>query len=106
MPHRKHIPALNPLELEAALARLEKTRLSPDGKRMIRQMLQAASNRDSEAPEVVIRTLAPERRADIEQTQREIGGLMLGVLRRGGAGLNAISDVEWGRLTAEAVNDD
>lgn len=105
MAHRKHIPALNPLELEAALARLAKSKLSPDGKAMIGRMLQAAANPNSEAPEVVIQTLEPERQTNIAQMQREIGGVMLGVLRRGGSGLNAISDAEWARLTAEAAND-
>lgn len=99
---RKHIPALKPLELEAALARLDKTKLSPRGKQLIAQMLAAAANPNSEAPEVVIQTLSPERQANIEQTQREIGGVMLGAVRRGGAELTAISDADWDRLVAEA----
>lgn len=100
---RKHIPALKPLELEAALARLNKTKLSPRGKQLIAQMLTAAANPNSEAPAVVIQTLPPERQANIEQTQVAIGGVMLGTLRRGGAALTAISDTEWDQLVEEAA---
>ena len=95
---RKHIPALNPLELEAALARLEKTNLSPRGKALIRQMLTAASNPNNESPEVVMQTLEPERRREVERVMVEVSGVMRGVMNRGGAGLLAISDEEWERL--------
>lgn len=102
MAQRDHIPALSPLELEAALARLEQTRMSKAGKRMIRQMLEAAANPNAEAPEVVIETLPAERRTDIKQTMTEVGGVLLGVTQRGGAKLLALKDDEWDRLVNDA----
>jgi hypothetical protein len=102
MAKREHIPPLDPLQLEAVLARLAATRISPAGKLQIRRMLEAAANPNAEAPEVVIETLPVERRTDIKQTQRAVGGIMLGLTRRGGQKLMALSDEEWNALVDEA----
>jgi len=100
-----HLPQLNPLELEAALARLQQTNLSPAGKALIASQLRAAANPNAEAPEVVIKSLAKERRADVETTQLNLGGMTARITSRGGAALLALSDAEWDALVNEA-NDD
>lgn len=103
MTPRDHIPALNPLELEAALARLGAAPgISKAGKRLIRQMLTAAANPNAEAPEVVIETLPVERRTDIKQTITEVGAVMRGVSQRGERALLQMSDAEWERLVNDA----
>lgn len=104
MKNREHIPQLDPLQLEAALARLAATSISPEGKRQIRRMLEAAANPNAEAPEVVIETLPVERRVDIRQTMTQVGGTLLTVSRRGGQKLLALSDEEWDRLVNDADN--
>ncbi len=102
---REHIPPLDPLQLEAVLARLNATNISPAGKLQIRRMLEAAANPNAEAPEVVIETLPIERRTDVQQTMRAVGGVLLGLTRRGGQKLMALSNEEWDRLVNNADNE-
>lgn len=97
-----HLPQLNPLELEAALARLAQTNLSAAGKALIASQLRAAANPNAEAPEVVIKSLAKARKEDIQQTQTDLGGMTALITARGGAALLALSDAEWDALVNEA----
>lgn len=99
---RKHIPALPPLRLEAALDALDKAPLSKDARRQLAAMLKAASNPDNEAPEVVMRTLPPDRQMDMQQTINAVALVNRDVTARGSAALLAMSDAEFDALVAEA----
>lgn len=97
-----HLPQLSPLELEAALARLEAAPdISPEGKRIVRQMLEAAANPNAERADVVIATLDDERRAGIEATMQAVSAVFNSVTARGRAALEAMSDDEWNALMDE-----
>lgn len=93
-----HIPRLTPLALEAARERLKTTQLSPRGKAYIEAMLEAASNPDSEAPEVVMRTLPPERQSNMQTIAREYDALAARVTQRGSAALLTMDDADWSAL--------
>lgn len=99
---RRHIPALPPLRLEAALDALDKAPLSKDARRQLAAMLKAASNPDNEAPEVVMRTLPPDRQADMQATLNAVGRLTGDVVTRGSAALLAMDGAEFDTLVNAA----
>lgn len=96
---------LNGLELEAALARLDASAISPEGKALIRQMLTGAANPAAESADVVIQTLPTERRANIDLTRQAVGQIANGVQARARAALLDMSDEEWMTLADEADTD-
>lgn len=95
---RNHIPALAPLALEAARERLKTSQLSQRGKQYIEAMLMAASNPDSEAPDVVMQTLPPERQSNMQTIAREYDALASRVNQRGSAALLSMDDDDWSAL--------
>lgn len=95
---RTHIPALSGARLKAAFDRLEQTALPPAAKQQLRAMLGAASNPDAERPDVVLRTLEPERQADAAETMRAVAGVFRGATSRGREALIGMSDDEWAEL--------
>lgn len=104
--NRKRIPKLDPLQLEAALAKLAASNLSPQGKREFAAMLKAAANDASETPEVVMKTMPADRRENMQQVAQAVTGVVNGASDRGKAALLGMSDSEWDELVREAANAD
>lgn len=103
---RKHVPKLDKLQLEAALARLKESGASPAAIRQVEETLKAAANPDSEKVDVIISTLDKSRQKMIAKTAKQVGAITDSVMRRGRAALEAMSDEEWEKLVDEANSDD
>lgn len=69
-------------------------------------MLRAAANPDAETPENVIRTLEPERRANVEATITTLAQQRRDITSRGMEGLFGFTEDEWQRMVDEANNDE
>lgn len=98
---RTHVPGLDALSLEAALARLEALKISGAATRKLAAILKAASNPDNDKIEVIVQTLEPERKALVTETAKQVRATTREVTARGKAALNAMSQEEWEQL----VND-
>lgn len=101
----RKIPALPPQRLKAALDQLQRTTLAPAAKRQLEAMLRAAANPEAETPENVIRTLEPERRANVEATIQTLSGHRRSVTARGRDALMRLSDDEFDLMVQEANED-
>lgn len=99
---RDHLPALNELELQGALAQLRSLTLSEEGKAAIEAMLRAAANPNAERIDVVIASLEQERRQNVEGTTQAINRVTGSVTSRARRALLEISGAEWNRLVEEA----
>lgn len=99
---RTHLPALKGKRLEWALSELDASALPVMAKQQLRAMLQAAANPNAERVDVVITTLPPERRAEVEQAAADVARTMHGAVTRGASGLMDMSDDEWQRLVDES----
>lgn len=85
-----------------AIAEINRSSLPLAAQRQLIAMLQAAANPNAESAAEVIKTLDPERRANVEATIRQLAQNRRAITRRGRAGLRAMSDDEWQRLVDEA----
>lgn len=103
---RKHIPALNPAELEQAIERLKDAKLPPAAKRTLEAMMRAASNPANETVEVILRTLPKHRQERIKRTANTVHKHMQSVTDRAKQALLDMPDAEWDRLVEEANQDD
>lgn len=104
---RDHIPALNELELQAALAQLQATPgLTAEARASIEAMLRAASNPNAERINVVIANLEQERKGNVEETTAAINRVTGSVTRRARKRLLEMSDGEWESLVREANEED
>jgi thioesterase domain-containing protein len=98
-----HIPALNPLELEAALQRLVATEQLPHAAReQVAAMLKAASTSGSDGAEAATRTLSEARQQAVRRGERAMRKQTAGVVARGKARLLAMDDDEWGEMVNDA----
>jgi hypothetical protein len=97
-----HVPALDNLQLEAALLRLQDVPISKDARNTLADILKAAANPDSERIDVVIKTLPPERRRNVDRTAARVSKVTKGVTARARAGLQDMSEEAWNRLVDEA----
>lgn len=89
---------LSPSQVEAALLSLETLPIDEDSKRVLRDIVMASANPDSERPDVVITTLEPDRQEQIVSLMDELMRDGNGVMVRGADALNALSESEWGHL--------
>lgn len=92
------LPALNPLELDAALAAIDQLSIPAAAKAQVKAMLTAAANPDAESPGVVLQTLDPERQTNAEQIMQTLGATFTLAARRGADAINALDDAEWEQL--------
>lgn len=100
---RNHIPALNELELNAALAQLQATPgLTAEARATIEAMLRAAANPNAERIDVVIANLEQERKANVEATTQTINRVTGSVTSRARRALLDMSEAEWTALVNEA----
>lgn len=97
-----HLPSLSPLELEAAFAAIDALTIPAESKAQVKAMLSAAANPHSESPDVVLQTLEPERQMNAASAMQMLDATFMVASRRGAAGLLALDDAEWERLTNEA----
>lgn len=95
---RKHIPALSADKLELAVQQIQTLPISKGAKAQLTAMLQAAANPDAERPDVVLKTLEPERQANAQETMQRVGDFFDGVTMRGRAALLEISKEQWDAL--------
>lgn len=95
---RTHVPALDKLQLEAALVRLEALKISGAATRKLQAILKAASNPDNDKIEVIVQTLQPERKALVTETAKQVRATTREVTARGKAGIMSLSDEEWEKL--------
>jgi ribosomal 50S subunit-associated protein YjgA (DUF615 family) len=98
----RKIPALKPGPLKSAIERLHQTNLRPSAKRQLEAMLRVAANPDAESPEAVIKTLEPERRANVEATITALSQQRRTVTQRGKDALFGFSEDEWQQMVDEA----
>jgi hypothetical protein len=98
---RTHIPALGDSDLIVALDKLSKLNIPKAGKDRIGEILRAASNPDNERVDVVVKSLPEKRKSMIAKTARQVGDVARGVMARGRARLESMSDEEWERLQDE-----
>lgn len=96
------MPQLSPLQLEAALSRLDALGISKSAKKELRGILKASANPDGQAIDVVVRQLERERQLEVSQAARAVTKVTGTALLRAAIGLNAISDDEWDRLVEQA----
>jgi hypothetical protein len=96
------LPSLPEPQRKAIAQQLSATALSPRARRQILAMLEAASNPDAEAPDVVIQALEPERRDNILGTIDVLNRFTGGLASRGTRGVLDISDDEFNALVDEA----
>jgi hypothetical protein len=68
-------------------------------------MLRAAANPDAESPEAVIKTLEPERRANVEANITALSQQRQTVTQRGRDALFGFSEDEWQQMVEEANED-
>ena len=92
------LPALNPLELDAALTAIDQLDIPVAAKAQVKAMLTAAANPDAESPGVVLQTLDPERQTNAEQIMQTLGATFTLAARRGADAINALDDAEWEQL--------
>lgn len=93
-----HIPALNPQQMAAVIARLKTLTLSDDAKQRIALMLLEAANADRHN----VDRLDAGRASDMKATAAAVRAQYDGILARTMTGLAAISDDEWDAMVAEA----
>lgn len=89
---------LSPSQVEAALLSLQNLPIDDDSKRVLRDIVLASANPDSERPDVVIATMEPERQQQIVDLIDQIAEQSAANIARGKAALEAMSDAEWERL--------
>lgn len=98
-PKRDHIPALNELELQAALVQLQAmSGLTAAGRTAIEGMLRAAANPNAEKPETLIKMLPLERQHNIAQLSSALRNISSSATQRGAQALMAMSPAEWEAL--------
>lgn len=102
MAKRKHVPALTPLELEAALERLKALKISAAGKAELEQIMRAASNPAGESPDVLIKGLSEARQATIREGLAALTKTTRTAGRRARAALMDMDEAEFQRLVDEA----
>lgn len=92
---RRHVPALNPARLALTLQQIEALPVPQAAKVAASETLRAAANPKGERPDIVIKTLDPDRRERIETAQAQYTPILSGPIKRGGAALLAMSDDEF-----------
>lgn len=98
-----HLPSLPEPQRKAISQQLKATALSPRARRQIVAMLEAASNPDAEAPDVVIQSLEPERRNNILETVNVLNRFTTDLTGRARGSLLGMSDDEFNALVDEAA---
>lgn len=106
LPRRhRHIPALSPEALQAAMERLQASQaISPRVKEHMEAMLRAASDPTSQQPEKLVQSLPEERQANIRAIAETYSAATKAIAKRGKQGLSDISAREWDKLVDEAAN--
>lgn len=99
-----HIESLPPLELEAALKRLQELDIAVVSKGVLADILKSASNPNAERIDYAVKTLEPVRRKMVEKTAKGLRDLSTEILKRGKERLEKISDSEWQRLIDDEIN--
>lgn len=104
---RTHIPALEPAELEAFLARLQATSqlvgIDREAQQAVADILRAASNPFAETTEGAIASLDDERRQMVDEGARELQATFSGISQRAsGRLLTEYTDADWERLLDES----
>jgi hypothetical protein len=97
-----HIPALDSLQLTAALQKLGLLNIDRTSKGAIADILKAASNPEAESLPVVLASLPKERRRNVDRTAARVSKVTKGVTARARAGLQDMSEEAWNRLVDEA----
>lgn len=100
-----HIPPLAPERLQIVLQTLQKLDITPEAKRLVENILRAASNPDAESPETLIKGLPEEQRASVTETRKQLDTLFTDVGKRGRKALMDMSDEQWDLLVREAENE-
>ena len=96
------MPLLPPDSLIVSLDKLSKLPIDPASKRVLSDILRSASNPANERIDVVVRTLPPDRRKNVERTSRKLAAVTRGITQRGRAGLEDMSDGEFQKLIDES----
>ena len=96
---RTHLPALNPLELEAFQKRLEALRVVSGGaKSVVMKSMRAAANSQAETPQTVIKTLEPDEQERVRRASQDYARTLGGMNARGKAALMTMTDAEFEAL--------
>ncbi len=103
MPRTRKPPTIT--ALQTTLAQLEYNRqyarLSPKRKKVIQRLAAVHLNPDSQAPDVVVKSMRKQRRAMVMNASEQIARVLGSVGTRGREGLEAIGDSEWERMINE-----
>lgn len=89
------------LNLEAALQRLELSSLPASHKKALKRLVAVRSNKDAQAPDVVVRAMRKNRQAQVIAATRALAPILAQPTQRGAKELTLISDVEWKRLMSK-----
>lgn len=99
---RGDVPALNPLELQAALGQLQALPIDKQSKQQLEEIMRAASSPGAHSPEVLIAGLEQERQETIRETAKQINRQFAALFKRGKQALMDMSAAEWERLVKDA----
>lgn len=95
----RKVPGLNELELKQAIAQIDSsTNISRSGKRALKLIVQAASNKNAEKLDVIIAGLPDDRKMTVEKGAQWVQEAGANQRKRAATALLDMSDEEWEKL--------